>query len=1047
MSALYSYELLVNTTLSECSPEDLMGKRVTLEIKNHNTLIQKTHGIIMSIESSRSYLENNDPTTEDGKPLAWYRWIIRPTLARACYSKNRLVYSANDLRLFKIENTAAPQPSAEKSGQNNSDSNISNGENLLKAIAKRWDTAIKISTAAKARIPDFIQLIQNNESDYNFLCRVLAAWGLGYVWQMGNSTEELCIVDMLGADRDYFKTLITTADGKKKEEEITFSSMEGTPHSGYWQANYGYRNVGDTAIRQENYGLAVTEVNATSTAQTSNAAIISLHDETWDQLQDSGSSLWTTAHYLSANDNTATCHGHYVYAGNTITGSKADPTYVNDYQNIGIGRKAKWRKLDNQVQCDTKTYYQTKLTVTAKNTKWIVSIEGRAPKKGDAMGILPRPVKINNHPELNSEQLIKTEPWPTPQMRTFMAVVEEEGLCNNATGRNLCKVKELTKLQFDDKNTLSNSLWVELGSPFADANSGLLSRPRKGNILFCLDRGDLSIPIVLSAMFRNGNQMPIATLASNITDSSTLTIRNRSHNAGTNNDVAANINDYSVPRSVHKLWTDKPNCSQIQLVSKDNGISPKVYHNGKVSTGAAVNKTEGNFGKDVSSACIAESALGIIGGVNLSNAMVGKLVNVNTAEMLASPDKRPHFQGINISSEKDILQQSIDSQFINAGGIINITAASGIVLRVGRNVIQINENGIEMTGGMGSVTNPGAHAAYNTTEPEAVNVTATYSGALVLNQTGAKLAGTNTKMAAVNDVRMEVAMGSIVEMNNYEINIASPHTTITGGAALLNTIYYGGSFMGTMLTDVLASQLTNSDAKAHQKRADQTASEMAALADSISSFTGTIGSFLDKDFSKYGNLFRISGSIIDLKPGQLFMASEELKNYFSTIHHGGSMVQDSITADYEAFFHNGLVAAGNNIGKAVGKIGTGVKNVVAAIREFHLSKHKQHAEGEDFEGISDETTSLLSANRAVNHVEETVTEEDVNAELIETDAIAEEMGMVEGSQTIDQTASTVAITTTNGTSNNTGGVKTHVAGTGNDVHGTNSQVSSIETHA
>ncbi len=917
MSALYAYEILVNTVQTECTPSSLMGKRVCLEVKNGDTLIRRVHGIIMTVESTCYYLEDDDElVSENGETLAWYRWIVRPALARACYSKNRLVYGAADLKAAEM------------------DSNKNCGETFLNIIAARWNTPLSISAAAKARIPDFIQLTQNDESDYNFFSRVLACWGLGYVWQMDETEERLCVIDMLSADREFFTQKEKTCDEEaaaaasaKKEPE--FTSMESvSSHASYWQANYGVQNTPADLILKENYADAPKDDLAAT-------PLISLHDETWDQLTKHAESKWTTAHYTATHDNNRTCHGRYAYTKSNTTGSNVSQTYIEDYRNIGVGKKVKWRSSDN-IQYDSVTYYQTKLSITAANNGWKVTIEGRAPIEKDAMGILPRPVLINYRPELHAEHLIPGEPWPAPQMRAFIAVVEDESLCDEAPLRNMCKVRELKKSVLGD-TSLSNSMWVELGSPFADADSGLLSRPRKGNILFCLDRGDLSIPVVLSAMYRNGNQMPIAALSSGLTDSSTLTLRNRSHTGGANNAVAANMNDFSVPRSVHKLWTDKPNCSQIQLVGKDNGVRPNVYHNGQVYTDGSITATEGNFDKDVSVACAPETVLGMVGGINLANAMAGKLDYVNKAEALAAPQPRSHFQGINVVSEKDILQQSVDSQFINAGGIINITAAAGIVLRVGRNVILINENGIEMTGGMGSVDNPGAHSAYNSTDAEAAHVSGMYSGALVLNETGAKLAGTNTKLAAMNDVRMEVTMGSIIELNNYEATIASPHTGITGGAALLNTIVYGGSTLAGSVTDVAAATADSSDAGGNIKRTDQALSGIAALSDSLNVLAGGLGALANGEgiagaLARKANLFSRSGTLLDLSPKEAGLYGKVITQRYS----------DEITsisqrnAHHEAFNHNAF----KNIWNTAKAIRDGVAEKMSMLKEKRNARKK-----------------------------------------------------------------------------------------------------------
>ncbi len=854
LSALYSYEFQVRTPHPDncAQARALLGRRTTITISPEgepDTQLQAIHGIIMSVASSTAEASDEQFDSE----MAWYRWVIRPEFAKACYSRNRLVYNAAELDA----SGAAP------------------GVKLLEAIAARWNTPIAISSKAKERMPKFIQLVQNDESDYNFFTRVLASWGLGYRWGVQEGRECLQVLDMIGEDREFLKP--------KDGEEQPFTAMAPiSPQCLFWQANYGVQDLDAAQVKVEDYHRPAKDANAR----------LSLHDESWDQL-DTKASAKPSADFTVPQDNALQCHGRYAYDGSS-----------EDWRQLALGGKARWAGTNPQY--DDTVFCLTRLVYTAADASWSVRMEGRCPAKGCGMGVLPRPVQLNNSPDTLSGALIAGEAWPAPRLRPFMAIVEDESLwepSDASKGRNFCKVREIaacTAATIDKgKVELGNTLWVEMGSPFADADSGLLARPRKGNVLFCLDRGDMSIPLALSSFYRHGNDMPRPLLKQReggklTPDLNIVTLRNRSMDSQGSTTVtrltpeseSRVIDEFSVPRSVHKLLHDKPKCSQIQLVGKENGVSP-------------IDKDAKNLSKKISAACAAETGICLLSGLNQANAMAGRLSYLDDGDELATPANRAHFQGINISSEKDLLQQSVDSQFINAGGIINITSAAGITLRVGRNCISITENGIEMTGGMGRVSNPGAHAAYNGEGQEAVHVAGSFSGALSLNQTGAKLGGTNIKVSAVNNARLEVSLGSIVELSNYDCNISSPHTTVIGGASIGNTLTYGISSFGTELADVISSQTDSNDSQGHQKRADRASAGTTAVLDAGAALSNIKGVL-----THFTNLISVTGSMVELDPYYLLLSSTKTYNEAAN-----NTLYANPAAGFRALGQNGVLGA------------------------------------------------------------------------------------------------------------------------------------------
>lgn len=881
MSALYVYDILIRTEEGSVEVRKQLGKAVDVTLKDdEGKILRKIHGVVMSIESTRQYTSGLAEKSSEGHNYAWYKWTIRPTFAKACYSRNRLVYNAGEL------GTTFPDI----------------GKKLLSEIVKRWDKQVSIlfSEKAKTRIPEFIQLVQNDESDYNFFSRILAAWGLGYFWRTAIEEgkgmtvgvgEILCIFDA------------TCKDEKVKIDEKEVDVFEGgetkmqavSQQASLWKCNYGMQAIGSSFLKVENY-------NSSSSSSDDAEVFLSLHDETWDQLK-SGTGNDSSDIFMASHDNGCVCHGKYEYRDKNTTG----------YENIGIGREAKWESTED-VQCGTETYFITKMTVSATDKIWKMVMECRSPKTTSSsgslgLGVLPRPVLVNDRPDLLDEPLIQGEAWPEPRMRPFMAVVEDEKNYSSAdnssiSNRNLCKVREIAGCKVGDVS-LNNSMWVEMGSPFADKNSGLLARPRKGNVLFCLDRGDLSIPIALTAVFRGENKTPYAELkkmdrikrenSSNETDYSAVTLRNRVHvpertytkgldgkiEDGTNTtksepwdkDVSSdNCLDVTRPLSVEKLAESPLPFSQIQMISLDNGVKPVDHDKHLTNTYLASG--------------VVETVTGFITDANLAGGYSMSSIAQSVDSLRNIPVTRPHFEGISMYSGKDLMIQSSDHQIINAGGEIVLTAAQGITLRVGKSSVRITEAGVEILSGCGKVGNPGAYPAYHPKdEAEGAHLMNMLGGRIWVDVSGVNTKGPYISNTALNLFCASTMLGSTFKISDFSAKLFAPSTTIVGGAAICDTIVSGVSqalAVGKEIASTcLGASFVYSDAlvdgwKKYEYDATTVAGgSMTAVAKDVSSFIGGIAGVS----SRFKNLFSITGSMIKMEPSAMTLSSSQLWNY------------------------------------------------------------------------------------------------------------------------------------------------------------------------
>lgn len=886
LSALYSFKFLIKVRpgdegLTSCvkAMQQLLGSRIRVDLRAGNSRLQTVLGIIMSIESSTQYGKGED--------AGWYVWTIRPELAQSCYSCGRRIF-------------ADSQQITKAGDGNDSESSVSLVDVLTAYYRVRWNTDITFDTAVRKRIPDTIQLRQNDESDYNFLTRLLAAWGLGYTWDFSGARESITVYDAVDAS-------LPRSAGDLKSSTASIPSMHPVSSgSSMWKLSFGVQNL----LRRskplvENYN-AVAEQNE---------GCVSLHDESWDQRLGSSFERDTVGIFRSRNDNGRSCHGAVTVQ------EEADATNAS---RLCLGGKVQWAT-DTAQYSSSDIYYVTRMQFSAANKSWEVIINGRTPDEQSGLGILPKPVHLNNSPDLSEDELICGDSWPEPQPRYFLAVVEDGSIFSNTDedivstlpARNLCKVREIAPQNIKKSDsvqiTLENTLWVELGSPFADQDSGLLARPRKGNVLLCLDRGDLSIPLAVSALFRDNNTTPYTKLKTMerhlqtdlepTTDYSTVTLRNRVHipkrkyESGLEDPVDSPTlitrtnngkeETYSLsekttrPMSVTELAKSPLPFSQIQLVSRDNGTKP-IPHNDAITN-----------------TYLSSSIIETVSGTMSDADGGGNYVMANAAKtaqsLLNTPITRPHFEGVNIYSSCDVLLQSADHQIINAGGEIVITADKGITLRVGKSSVKITEAGIEIVSGTGKVINPGAYPA--STDKSSAQQThlmndAAYplSGSLVVDSSGVILKGPHIVNTVTNSFKTNTILGSLFSLSDFNAKLYAPQTSIIGGAAVDSSVTSLLPMLMKGIPDIADTSLGRDPVYAGglQDCGKTTGPNLASFAGSafasISKVISTALGAANVIGGGMSSLLSITGSMVKLTPSSMSLSAETMNTYFSHLY-------------------------------------------------------------------------------------------------------------------------------------------------------------------
>lgn len=960
-STLFQYDIAVGSATA-LTPDDFPGKKAlftvtTATLKDQQKHLLQVYGIITSVCATKQFNICKGSTL----PF-WYGITIQPPLAAACFSRNRRAY------------TAAGLP------QGNTEGLV---KYVLRSTAERWGMQVEFAQAADKRLPNFVQLLQNDESDYDFMAAVMRACGLGYRIISTCDAKKKTISSVL--------QIVDMADSIAQFGTETVKLVHVNRNVPRRKRNLGFAQVAAGKAAFPGYADACkakggTKVTIPDTAQNALVGCIT-----------GNSSATVGSAFLPMHNNAAVCHGQ---TENTPPPAPGTPVAWD----TGYG------------QGDTATYYATRFKVTDDGgigIKLLTEVWAAKPySEGNTvrgLGRCPMPVRLRDNTDTEDDtlcaDLLEPQKQATPRVRSFTAEVVSPA--NHAGSvRNLCLVREIGSI-----DSTANDFWVELGSAFADNGAGIYTRPRKGNILFCRYGGDFSLPTALCSLYREGNTMPSTNTAgtSDKADTTpdspcTLTIRNRSYNdSGDASIPDGEPEKFSRPRSVYDLRSSKIKCSQIQLVSEDNEISPNTNTRDKLGLR--------NASLSYSMGTMTETLLSLgTGKCTVGTTMAEPWIEF--AKDVTKP-KRPNFQGINIFSEQDTLQQASGCQIINAGGSITITAAMGINLRVGRCCISITEYGIEISTNWGWVNNPGADKTYHT-EENREKIVASNEGfirklnnTLALDQRGVNLGGTAVTYMALNNATFSTLLGASFSMNNYSVTSSAPTIRNTVGANFFDTLINIGILLSSEIPEMFGQTETNDrlvdDSKKKRVAEDAMKYSMYILRHFFCQALPLIGvatslSEIVKSF------FSIKGTTLKLAPSGIQLSSdksyvEAINNYVYTFPLSGyrAIAGQLLGAPTLKLFHK-LARRFSTNQETIDSFSVNVKNITkqtinateenrighageARLTEEHVAVNEQEAGVDDSESIVEDDDSNIDHEEAeVNEQEQFLTNSEVNAQ-------------------------------------------------------------------
>ncbi|MCP3965306.1 MAG: type VI secretion system tip protein VgrG [Lentisphaerae bacterium] len=245
------------------------------------------------------------------------------------------------------------------------------------------------------------------------------------------------------------------------------------------------------------------------------------------------------------------------------------------------------------------------------------------------------------------------------------------------------------KILMNWRNTQSDNtpdfttMWLNarFGQLWADHTSGSFDIPRKGQeVLVTFVNGNLSQPVVVGSLYNSVVTPPIdSTISEGIYGSlmRSSAIKTNSDDGSYENSTSSLGNTMPLPVAAYDLGKKKnqKGFSEISMYSVDNAqFSEPSYDDASFM-----------------------SSWFFPAGAPSIETLVGYKDSLGSG----SAGKNMFFEGINMYSNKDVLNQAAQSQIINAGADVQISAANSITLQVGRSKITITDAGVALANTFG----------------------------------------------------------------------------------------------------------------------------------------------------------------------------------------------------------------------------------------------------------------------------------------------------------------------------------------------------------
>ncbi|MCP4494622.1 MAG: type VI secretion system tip protein VgrG [Gammaproteobacteria bacterium] len=613
ISELFKFRIEVLSRNHNITPDQLIGKTVSLKIDNNQGTT--FHGYISQFTYGEVKADN----------LRVYRFTMVPWLW--------FLKKTSSHRIFQNKTTK---------------------DIVLKVFQDLGFTDFDYKAAGNGNQREYC--VQYNESDFEFVSRLLEEDGIAYYFEQKKDAHVLHIVDAQNAYQLCKETGLTYSKGNQADTQIN-----------HWEHLYEFRK-GRWSLNDYDFKFP-TKSQLKGTASTSKFANVEKYEHyEYTPYHDFGGIGDLTRKRMEAEE----------VSIDTIEGS-------SDCSSFYAGGKFQLDK--HAMKEELGGYVITRLKHKASDDSYLAGNEGKSEYRNDFICI---PDKVHYRPAL-----VRQKPWMQgPQSATVVGPGGEE-IYTDDLGR--------IKVQFhwdrEGERNENSSCFIHVMQPWAGAGWGTSFIPRIGmDVVVNFYDGDPDRPIVTGAVYNGDNKPPF----SSKTQSG---IKTRSSKSGSN----SNFNELR--------FDDNKGSEQIYIHAEHN-MDTQIENSETLTVDVDRTKTIGNdenssIGKDRNKS-VAENQSESIGDSKTID------VGNNHSETIGSDKTIDVGSNHTESIGKNMSIRVNDNLSENVGKKIEVVAGDQIVLKTGSASITMKSNGdISIKGknisvqGSGNVTIKGSKVSTN----------------------------------------------------------------------------------------------------------------------------------------------------------------------------------------------------------------------------------------------------------------------------------------------------------------------------------------------
>ncbi|QSH41001.1 type VI secretion system tip protein TssI/VgrG [Lentisphaerota bacterium ZTH] len=560
-----------------------------------------------------------------------------------------------------------------------------------------------------------------------------------------------------------------------------------------------------------------------------------------------------------------------------------------------------------------------------------------------------------------------------------------------------CRVKLL--MHWHNTKTSSgtpdyDSMWLNarFSQIWADSNSGRFEVPRRGQeVLVAFADGIPERPVVIGSVYNSSVKPPLDLQEQRNLYSSCLRSAAVSETGIPQSETPLSVNT-TLPMSVYELGkkSNQKHFSQISFMNMDNGD----FEDAKVDQATFLTEfflpgAQGPF-----MTCIEEGK---------------RMAGTSSAE-----EGSGQFEGINIYSNKDVLNQASQSQFINAGKDINICAGGSLTLQVGRSKLVLKDDGITMINALGDpVWNCGYNEDYRKNDanpPDKPKIEVpSFSSSVTLFPGYAGMAAPQTEILGTYKSDLKTWFGSEISSTLGHLGIRGLNLSLGGGSTLVD-VFSDLNQLVKQLMDTINTNVEGRDGSI----VPEAVMAGCTVIDSIM--------FIKDIFVEAYAVITALKAIFGLKSSSIEMGHESLEMS------GAKIVQDGLTVDkngnllapYIGTVRRAANKAVPGSGSLAGKI---MSQAALSNQQVSVATTSKRSFSDDDVSLSSSSSNLNSSDRNISKNNLSGSGNDSNALGSSLDLSASKSAVVKNSSTVSSKENTAVKSETNGLESSGSGLR------------------------